>query len=352
MDDKPSTPRKPRIHSLWQEFRELTLPSSSYSSPAVDRLHSPPSPLHFLRRFISQNKPCLITNSISHFPALSLWSSPSYLSSALSSSSVSVQLTPTGLADSPTLLPDGGGLCFASPHALRLPFPDALELIVSGRRDRGLVAYAQAQDDCFRKDGGGFDAIRIDVDDEIPWMSEAMGSFPDAVNIWIGNGESATWFHKDHYENLYAVICGEKRFTLIPPCEFHRMYVREYPAAEYVYSEDTGDFELRLEEPKRQVPWCSVDPYPSPEDLERMKREFPLYFNGPKPIEVTVKAGEMLYLPSMWFHHVQQNGDERGGLAVAVNYWYDMQFDIKYAYFNFLQSIQVEQESEELLSAD
>lgn len=68
----------------------------------------------------------------------------------------------------------------------------------------------------------------------------------------------------------------------------------------------------------------------------------------------------------MWFHHVSQSADD-GGLTIAVNYCkdqafpfhfstcsilikflmlvlfyagYDMQFDIKYAYFNFLQSIQ------------
>lgn len=40
----------------------------------------------------------------------------------------------------------------------------------------------------------------------------------------------------------------------------------------------------------------------------------------------------------MWFHHVSQCPDSRG-LTIAVNYWYDMRFDIKYAYFNFLQSI-------------
>lgn len=40
----------------------------------------------------------------------------------------------------------------------------------------------------------------------------------------------------------------------------------------------------------------------------------------------------------MWFHHVRQTPDNRG-LTIAVNYWYDMRFDIKYAYFNFLQSV-------------
>lgn len=112
---------------------------------------------------------------------------------------------------------------------------------------------------------------------------------------------------------------------------------------------ETGEFKLELENPARHVPWCSVNPYPLPlplplpENMEKEMSEFPLYYNGPKPFEVTVKAGEILYLPSMWFHHVRQTPDNRG-LTIAVNYWYDMQFDIKYAYFNFLQSLKVPQE--------
>ncbi|CAN0880323.1 AP-4 complex subunit epsilon [Linum grandiflorum] len=46
------------------------------------------------------------------------------------------------------------------------------------------------------------------------------------------------------------------------------------------------------------------------EEAERSK--FPLYFNGSKPFQCTVKVGEILYLPSMWFQHVRQSPDERG----------------------------------------
>lgn len=59
------------------------------------------------------------------------------------------------------------------------------------------------------------------------------------------------------------------------------------------------------------------------------------------PITVTVKEGEMLYLPgkikymiylcvyfklfklALWFHQVMQKGDEG---VIAVNYWYDMEY--------------------------
>lgn len=197
------------------------------------------------------------------------------------------------------------------------------------------VAYLQEQNDCFRNE---YSALSQDCDDHIPWASEALGCLPEAVNLWIGNHLSVTSFHKDHYENLYAVVTGEKHFLLLPPTDVHRMYIRQYPAAQYHYFEDNGEFSLELEDPVRYVPWCSVNPHPSSEEKERQMAQFPLYYHGPKPYEVTVKAGQVLYLPSMWFHHVSQRPDSRG-LTIAVNYWYDMRFDIKYAYFNFLQSV-------------
>lgn len=49
---------------------------------------------------------------------------------------------------------------------------------------------------------------------------------------------------------------------------------------------------------------------------------------------VTVNEGETLYLPSLWYHHVQQTHG-----CIAVNYWYDMQYDIKYNYYQMVSSL-------------
>lgn len=103
-----------------------------------------------------------------------------------------------------------------------------------GRSGDGFVAYAQQQNDCFRSE---YLELRDDCDEEIEWATEAFGGdLPEAVNLWIGNEFSETSFHKDHYENLYAVVTGEKHFVLLPPTDVHRMYIREYPAAQYSYS--------------------------------------------------------------------------------------------------------------------
>lgn len=328
-----------KVKQLWEEVRNLSLGNGG----AVERLPSPPSSLQFLRDYVSQNKPCLISAATLHWPASTLWTSDdSHLLSALSSSSVSVHLTPTGAADSLAPHPSSPSrLCFATAHVESMPFPLALSAVYASDRDGKLVGYAQQQNDCFRSEYSG---IGGDCEPHIPWASEALGCLPDAVNLWIGNHHSETSFHKDHYENLYAVVSGEKHFLLLPPTDVHRMYIRNYPAAHYKYVKEkkTSKFSLEVEEPEVQVPWCSVNPYPSPENMEKERTQFPLFFNGPKPFEVTVKAGEILYLPSMWFHHVRQSPD-RLGRTIAINYWYDMQFDIKYAYFNFVKSIPLDQ---------
>ncbi|XP_062199828.1 lysine-specific demethylase JMJ32 [Phragmites australis] len=343
------------VRELWSESRDLLgLHSSSPDggdASAVPRADLPPTPLAFLRDHVSPGRPLLVSAAATrHWRATSLWPNNSYLPDALRSTAVSLHLTPDGRADALAPHPHphprrpGSSRCFASAHVRRVDFPTAVRLIRESDPAAGLVAYAQQQDDCLR---GEYAAVAGDVDAHVPWASEALGCLPEAVNLWIGNSHSVTSFHKDHYDNIYVVVSGEKHFLLLPPTEHHRLYVRDYPAARYVSAEQEAEgkllkLKLEMEEPERMVPWSSVDPYPaSPGEMAAQASSFPLYFDGPAPIRCTVRAGEMLYLPSMWFHHVSQSPGPNG-LTIAVNYWYDMQFDIKYAYFNFLRSLEID----------
>lgn len=56
------------------------------------------------------------------------------------------------------------------------------------------------------------------------------------------------------------------------------------------------------------------------------------------PIHIVLKPGEMLYLPSLYYHQVGQK-ELSEGYILAVNFWFDMQFDIRYNYFSFLDGL-------------
>lgn len=201
---------------------------------------------------------------------------------------------------------------------------------------RADVMYLQQQDNNLRT---CFPEAINDVDDDLGWASEAFGAGPDAVNLWIGSDQSVTSFHKDHYENLYAVVAGEKVFTLLPPCDSFRMHLRQYPVASH--EEESGGLQPVLQTDS-SVLWSPIEDL-ADKSCRHSLQKYPLYSDPelPKPMRVTVRPGEVLFLPSLWWHQVEQHAG-KDELVIAVNYWYDMQFDCKYAYFKLVESMLTE----------
>lgn len=142
--------------------------------------------------------------------------------------------------------------------------------------------------------------------------------------------------HKDPYENIYCVVNGYKDFILHPPTDRPWIPYKNYKIATY-FEEKPGKFLIKPREnypslPKSEcdegvVPWICIDPLAPDFDTH------PHYRNS-SPLHVRVHAGDALYLPSLWYHHVRQSHG-----CVAVNYWYDMQYDVKYAYHRFLDML-------------
>ncbi|XP_062823239.1 uncharacterized protein LOC100562400 [Anolis carolinensis] len=297
------------LASFPEEARELCFPES------VPYLDSPPSPLQFFREWVCPNKPCVIRNAFNHWPALKRWTLD-YLREIMGEKLVSVAVTPNGYADA--VYQDW----FVMPEERLTPFSAFLDILEKKVTSPG-VFYVQKQCSNLTEE---FPELMDDLEPEIPWMSEALGKKPDAVNFWLGESAAVTSLHKDHYENLYCVISGEKHFLLHPPSDRPFIPHELYPPATYHISED-GNFEIVMDKMSEKVPWIPLDPL-NP-DLER----YPEYAQA-KPLRCTVKSGEMLYLPSLWFHHVQQSHG-----CIAVNYWYDMEYDLKYSYYQLLDSL-------------
>ena len=150
--------------------------------------------------------------------------------------------------------------------------------------------------------------------------------------------------HKDHYENIYAVIRGRKEFTLLPPLALPGLYERVYVCARYTWgrlphprslspagavdcaadspelsegwgiaieydSHDAGAHGVSQAEaspdvgsdvpcpPARRIPWVSVNP--AAPDLVA----FPAYASVARFARKAVLGpGDVLYLPALWYH--------------------------------------------------
>lgn len=128
-------------------------------------------------------------------------------------------------------------------------------------------------------------------------MEQLLKMFPPIQGVameppafWLGGAGSVTPLHKDSTDNFAFQVCGTKRWILFP--------VRDVPF-------------LYMERPLPHTDFATSQVDPKNPQLDR----YPLYSNA-RSITVDVNAGEMLYLPAGWAHHV-----ENLSISLMVNYW-------------------------------
>lgn len=216
------------------------------------------------------------------------------------------------------------------------------------------------------------------------------GFDPSAPKLGLGRaipgGGSSSGLHHDHADNIYVPISGRKRFTLFSPRDAAKMYtvgtirkvydsgvidyarcetapfwrtLRDDGAIEAEVAKNELEFNSSLTADQRQNlervieadSVCSssidskLDPpsfssiIPTVVHLDKVKDEglraeikkvalekWPMFFEANR-LTVDLRPGEMLYLPTGWFHEVTSFGNEQSASAddrihVAVNYWF------------------------------
>ncbi len=121
-----------------------------------------------------------------------------------------------------------------------------------------------------------------------------LGDAIPLVSIWMG-GRSRISAHFDAPENIACVVSGKRRFTLFPPEQLDNLYV--------------GPLDLT---PAGQA--ISLVDFAAP-DFER----FPRFREAlDAAVVADLEPGDALYLPSMWWHHVEG----LKSLNVLINYWW------------------------------
>jgi hypothetical protein len=108
--------------------------------------------------------------------------------------------------------------------------------------------------------------------------------------FWLSAAGTSTPLHRDMVENLFVQIVGRKRFYLYPP--------RDSPWL-YSYSFRSGLPNFSRFDPERP-------------DFER----YPLA-RRVRPLEVVLHPGDVLYLPSRWWHQPRSLD-----LSMSVNFWW------------------------------
>lgn len=179
------------------------------------------------------------------------------------------------------------------------------------------VFYVQKQ--CFNLFIELFQLL-FDLEFYVFWVLEVLGKMFDVVNFWLGEVVVVIFLYKDFYENFYCVVLGEKYFLLYLFSDWFFIFYELYILVIYQLIEE-GIFKVVDEEVMEKVFWILLD---------FLVLDLVWYFSYSQ-VQVfccIVWVGEMFYLLVLWFYYVQQFQG-----CIVVNFWYDMEYDFKYSYF-------------------
>jgi hypothetical protein len=112
--------------------------------------------------------------------------------------------------------------------------------------------------------------------------------------LWLGN-RSRVAAHYDIANNVACAVAGKRRFTLFPPDQIGNLYVGPL------------DFNMAGQ------PVSLVDILAP--DLDRFPK-FKIAMDA--AIVVELEPGDALFLPALWWHHVEASG----AFNLLVNYWW------------------------------
>ncbi|CAL1265047.1 unnamed protein product [Larinioides sclopetarius] len=287
------------MDSMWETLQEFVVDYCDYLPDSIPELDKFPTPNEFLNNYVLTNLPFVVRcDESQHFPAVLLWKDPKYMRKKMAERKVTVAVTPDGRADSIVddlfMIPEERTMLFDK-------FYDELHM-----RDINQVYYLQKQNNNLIEE---FSPLVDDVASHIPWVTEA-------------------FIHKDHYENIYCVITGQKKFYLYPPVSVAWMPYQKFKKFQWYYEGVHGrEGKWHMKDLNEEVKWIL------PSHQPQTRNQFKMLLNT-KSYVVDVCPGDVLYLPAMWFHEVHQTDK-----CIAVNYWYDMKFDMKYPFLKLLDKL-------------
>ncbi|MFC4700505.1 cupin-like domain-containing protein [Glaciecola siphonariae] len=234
-------------------------------------------------QMLSAQTPKVFRQLVSDWPIVALKTDPEKVSYMLSKSAGKV--VPAWVADKK----EGGRFFYNSDMSgfnferQRLPFNDVLRWLMANASDEDIATVYMGS---------------TSVDMLMPLYREhndiALLKDSPLVSLWTGN-RSRVAAHFDATDNVACVLAGARKFTLFPPDQWDNLYV--------------GPIEFN---PAGQA--ISLVDFKEP-DLAR----FPNFAHAlEQGFEVTLYPGDAIYIPSMWWHHVEA----LSSFNLLQNYWW------------------------------
>lgn len=241
----------------------------------IERI-SPISLEDFYQQYVYASKPVIISNLVSDWPAMQKWDLD-YLSRDFGEVSVGYVNLVNNHCD--LSLKNGSKL-------ENISIKESAQQIAAGKTNGGVAI-----------------ASPIDVfpehfhNDYTAPMYCAGRSFLRS-RIFIGPAGIITSLHQDLPENLYVMVSGKKRITLFPP-------------ASPVYRHS----------PFSKLPNHALTDPENP-DYSRYPK-----FKHAQPYLAEVSAGDTLFIPSFWWHHLRNSES-----SIAVNFWWSQGWKLPIAW--------------------
>ncbi|MCX2561668.1 cupin-like domain-containing protein [Acetobacter farinalis] len=227
----------------------------------------------FIKDYLSQNRPGLFSGAFEHWPARG-WT-PKLLEEKIGpDTQVPVQ---SGRNSDPNYDENN------PQHGAMMACRDFISLV---ENSVGNDVYLTAVNFALDKPEFGF--VREDIG-SIGDGYITPTPVPKSIFLWMGPAGVVTSMHQDLNHILFCQIYGRKTFRLYPAIQVPYMY-------------------------NHRVVYSPVNPVQP--DLER----HPLFENA-NGIEITVEAGDMLYIPIGWWHHVV---GETASISVSLTDLVDM----------------------------
>jgi hypothetical protein len=234
----------------------------------VQRIECPPIEI-FYRDYVKKNIPVIITNMVNQWNGFREWTIDDF-GEKFGDVKAGIMRLKNGQSDADT---------YNDSISSAVPVRDIVHSIKKGAGGAEMVLASNTE--------AFYPMIASDI--EVPIYCKDGRFFRS--RIYLGPKGLITSLHQDLPDNLYAVVKGSKHITLFAPDDRKFLYPNS------VFSKHPNFSRFNPDKP-------DFKKYPSSERAT--------------PIEVYLKEGDLLYIPSLWWHHIRNTED-----SIALNFWWN-----------------------------